>query len=99
MEKRRSEDDYLFLVYDTWWTMLRLTRMGKEEKSRSKLKRLEQDRQDEEKKIGQLRTIWNLKFNKEAAGYMRSVSQDVFGIEEFREIHLIEALEEVIRMG
>lgn len=50
MEKRRSEDDYLFLVYDTWWTMLRLTRMGKEEKSRSKLKRLEQDRQDEERR-------------------------------------------------
>jgi len=51
IEKSRFEDNYLFLVYDTWWTMLRLTRMGKEEKSRSKLKRLEQDRQDEEKKI------------------------------------------------
>lgn len=75
--------------------MLRLTRMGKEEKSRSKLERLEQDRQDEENKI---RTILNLKSNKEAGEYMGSVSQDVFGIEEFREIHLIEVLEEVIRI-
>ena len=39
-----------------------------------------------------------MKSNKEAGEYMSSVSQDVFRIEEFREIHLIEVLEEVIRM-
>lgn len=39
-----------------------------------------------------------MKSSQKAAEYMESVSQDVFGIEEFREIHHIEVLVEVIRM-